>query len=76
MATKEEELWVGFARDAMSSYAKPDDIEDAEDLVDDMSAVACDYADAMCDEFEERFSSSGRRKAGKKRSRKGTEEEP
>jgi hypothetical protein len=82
MATPgERELWAGFARDAMSSYVRPDDIEDNEELVDDMAEVASEYADAMLDEYEERFGSAGgaqgrqARRKGKKRSKRVEEEE-
>lgn len=63
----EEELWISFARDAMANYETADP-EDNEDLVDDMVEVASDYADAMLDEYNERFGSktSGRRRKTKR----------
>lgn len=64
----EKELWVGFARDALSGYVASGDIDDNEELVDDMVEVASDYADAMLDEVNERFGSktaSGRRRRKK-----------
>lgn len=62
-----KELWVGWTHDAMSRYVMPDDIDDVDDLVDDMTAAATKYADAMVEEFEERFSGgrSRKRKKGK-----------
>jgi len=64
----DKELWVGFARDAMASYASVD-AEDNEGLVDDMIEVASDYADAMLDEVNERFGvkTSSRRRGKAKR---------
>ena len=66
---KEAELWAGWTRDAMRSF----DIELGEDedavdtAVDDMIDISTQYADAMLDEYEERFQSSSR---GKKRRKK------
>lgn len=60
-----KELWVGWTRDAMSRYVMPDDIDDVDDLVDDMTAAATKYADAMVEEFEERFSGGARRRRKK-----------
>jgi len=51
-----KELWVGWTRDAMLKYAPPEnDKIDTDGLVDDMVDVTTKYADAMLDEFEERF---------------------
>jgi hypothetical protein len=62
-----KELWVGWTHDAMSRYVMPDDIDDVDDLVEDMVAAATKYADAMVDEFEERFSGGTRRNRKKKK---------
>ena len=56
----EKELWVGWTRDAISRYLVPEEIDDADDLVDDMVDVATKYADSMLDEYEERFSKRAR----------------
>jgi hypothetical protein len=66
----EKELWVGFARDAMSSYVAPDNLDDNEDQVDDMVELASGYSDAMLDEYEGRFGDSGGSKRRKTKSRK------
>lgn len=80
-----KQIWLSFARDATARYTPPDDVEGGtEALVDDMSAVAIDYADAMLDAFEERVESgdfdggsarSGRR-SGKGRGRRRGGGEP
>ena len=68
-----KELWVKFAIAALGSYSIPDEVEDTEELVDDMSDVAANTADAMLDEYEERFGGgSGRRRT---RRRKDDEDE-
>ena len=59
--TDKKDLWVGWTHDAMSRYVMPDDIDDVDDLVDDMVSAATKYADAMIEEFEERFSGGARR---------------
>jgi hypothetical protein len=56
-----KQMWVDWTHDVMSMYSKPDDLE-GEDLVDDMADIASTYADAMLDEFEERFGSGTKRK--------------
>ena len=69
MATlTDKELWIGFARDAMASYASID-AEENEVLVDDMVEVASDYADAMLDEVNDRFGAKtgGRRRKVKRK---------
>jgi len=55
MAMSKAEMWVQFALGAVSRYVVPDEVEDADELVDDMSDVAIKFADEMLDEFEERF---------------------
>lgn len=68
---REQELWVGFARDAMLRYEKPTDgVEDVEELVDDMSSVATTYADEMIDQYIKRYGGS----AGRARRRRKDEE--
>lgn len=83
MAVDKKELWAGFARDAMAHYTIPEEIDGPEAMVDDMIAVAKDYADGMLDAFEERFgpggtetaSGRGRRRAAAGGKRRGEEEE-
>ena len=66
MAKDKEDLWVAWTHDAISRYTAPDDIDDVDELVDDMVDAATKYADAMVEEFGERFSGGGRRKRNKK----------
>jgi len=61
-----KELWVGWTHDAMSRYVMPDDIDDVDDLVEDMTAAATKYADAMIEEFEKRFGGGTKRSRQKK----------
>ena len=56
MAISKAEMWVQWSRDAVARYVVPEEVEDADELVDDMSDVATKFADQMLDEFEERFS--------------------
>jgi len=53
-ATDKKELWVQWTRDAAKRYVMPDEIESADDLVDDMVEITTKYADTMLDEFEAR----------------------
>jgi hypothetical protein len=62
MGIDRQELWVQWTRDATSRYVIPDEIESADDLVDDMIEVATKYADTMLEEFEERFGGGRRRR--------------
>lgn len=58
-----KQMWIDWTHDALSGYS-PGDL-DADELADDMAEVATKYADAMTEEFEERFGSGsprGRRK--------------
>ena len=54
MAMNKAEMWVAWTRDAVARYVVPDEVEDADELVDDMSDVVVKYADTMLDEYEER----------------------
>jgi hypothetical protein len=64
-----KELWVGWTHDAIANYMMPEDVEDADELVDDMADVATKYADAMLAEYEARFegASARKRKSSKKK---------
>jgi len=73
MAIDKKEMWVDFAKAAQSRYVIPDEIEDADDLVDDMVSVSTKYADSMLDEFEERFEKTASRG---RRTRKPAADEP
>ena len=68
MAAKEEEkdLWVAWTHDAIGAYTEPDDLDDDE-LIDDMVEAATGYADAMLDEYKERFSGGTARRRRKKK---------
>ena len=74
MAISKAEMWVQWTRDAVSRYVVPEEVEDADELVDDMSEVATKFADTMLDEFEERFAGNTEPRRPKTRKRK-TEEE-
>lgn len=74
----EAELWVGWTRDAMKSFdvgeLDPEDDEAIDALVDDMADIATQYADAMMDEYTERFGSSGGRKKRRKKGRRRSDD--
>jgi len=68
-------LWVQWTRDAIARYVPPEDIDDAEELVDDMIEMSSQYAFGMLDEYEAAFGESGagsrrRRSEGRSRRRK------
>jgi ATP-dependent DNA ligase len=74
--TEKKALWLGFARDATNRYVIPEDIDDADELIEDMVDVATGYADAMLEELEERFSGgAARRRRGKRKDEEEEEEE-
>jgi hypothetical protein len=76
MATPDKkQLWVDWTHDAMNGYSRPDGLEDIEEIVDDMAAVAVDYADAMLEEFEERFSGGTPRRRRSKKAKDDDEDE-
>lgn len=72
---KMKELWVGWTRDAMSRYVMPEEVEDTDELVDDMAAVASTYADQMLDEYENRFGGNSGRKRQRKTPKNDDDEE-
>ena len=63
MAISKAEMWVQWTRDAVV----PEEVEDADELVDDMSEVATKFADTMLDEFEERFAGGTSTKTRKRK---------
>jgi hypothetical protein len=67
MAISKAEMWVQWTRDATARYQVPEEVEDADDLVDDMSDVATKFADTMLDEFEERFAGGTSTKTRKRK---------
>jgi hypothetical protein len=75
MAEKKElkDLWVGFAKAALSNFTPAEDVEDSDELADDMVEISTKYADSMLDEYEERFADSGR--SGGRRRKKSAEDE-
>ncbi len=78
MATTKKDmrdLWVAWTRDAMSKYSLPEEKMDSDELADDMADVSTKFADAMCDEFEERFEGGPRRKRKKREEPEDVEEE-
>jgi hypothetical protein len=62
-----QELWVAWTHDALSVYEEPDDLKDSDELLDDMVDSACSYADAMLEEYEQRFSGGTARKRRRKK---------
>lgn len=60
-------LWTQWTHGAVTRYVIPDDIEDTDELVDDMTDVAVKYADSMLEEYEDRFG-GGSRGTGRRRS--------
>jgi predicted site-specific integrase-resolvase len=62
MAISKAEMWVQFATAAVARYVVPEEVEDADELVDDMSEVATQFADQMLDEYDERFLGGTERK--------------
>ena len=74
MATKEDKqaMWVGWTHDAMSRFEMPLEVggeEEFDDLIDDMAAVSTAFADAMLEEYENRFEAGPKRKRKKKSKR-------
>lgn len=58
MNDKEEKaLWIEFAKAAIQSYEIPEDITDLDELVDDIADLSSFVADAMVEEFKERYES-------------------
>ena len=55
MATDKKELWVGWSHAAVRGYKMPEEVDNAEELAEDMADVAAGFADAMLEEYEERF---------------------
>lgn len=51
---EDQELWIGFARAALSGF-RAEHIEDSDELVDNMVTVATRAADEMLYEYLERF---------------------
>lgn len=70
-SNEKKDLWVQWSKSAISRFVMPDEIDDAEELVNEMVAVAADFADAMLDEYEERFEA----KAAKSRRKKADDDE-
>ncbi len=71
-----KELWVQFALGAVANYTVPESIDDADEQVDDMAEIASKFADAMMDEYEERFAGGPRRGRKIKRPKREEPEEP
>ena len=72
MTINKRELWIQFALAGTARYVVPDEVEDADELVDDMTDVATKYADEMLDQFEQRdqdgsFDEEARRPRTRKR---------
>ena len=65
---EKKELWVAWTRAALSNYDPPEfeDDDDDEELVDDMVSVSTKYADAMLEEYEQRFNEGKARRRKKK----------
>jgi hypothetical protein len=69
MAMSKAEMWIQWTRDATARYQVPEEVEDADELVDDMSDVAIKFADTMLDEYEERFNGPTDRATPKRKRR-------
>jgi hypothetical protein len=67
VSQEEKELWVDWARDALGAYTEPDDIKDGDELLNDMVDSVTAYADAMLEEYKERFSGGTARRRRKKK---------
>jgi len=63
-----KEMWVNWTHDATNNYVRPDDLEEDDDGVEDAVEFATRYADAMLEEFEDRFEQT----SGGRRRRKGS----
>ena len=61
-----KDLWVGWTHDAMSQYRMPEEVEDADELVEDMADVAAKYADEMLEAYTTRFGEGGGRSRRRK----------
>ena len=69
---EEKELWLSFTNDAAQMYSRPDNLED-DDAIEHATEFTSGYADAMLDEYEERFvEGRGRRR---RKARKEEEDE-
>jgi hypothetical protein len=74
---EEMELWIGFARDAMSRYEIPEfgDLQELEEAVDEMIEFVTQYADGMLDEISDRYSTGSGKPRRRKKPRAEEEEE-
>lgn len=70
-----KELWVRFAAAALNGYSAQEQFDDDDELADDMATVASKCADAMLDEYEDRFCETPKR-GRKKRELSESEEDP
>jgi hypothetical protein len=70
----EQTLWIEFAKAAIQSYEIPEDIDKLDDLVDDIADLSGMVADAMIEEFKERFEKP--RRGERPRRRRDRDEEP
>lgn len=74
MATKDElrDLWVAWTQDAAGQYEPAEDSEaDPEELVE----FTTSYADWMLEEYEKRFSPSGKGSTRRRKRKKPDEDE-
>ncbi len=76
---EEKELWVRFAVAAIGIYERPEDVEGPDEAPDDAAKFAADTADALLDEYDERFQGEparrGRRKPDEEEEEEGEERE-
>lgn len=66
-APDKKQMWIDWTHDALAGYEQADDVEDIDGVVDDMSELASRYADAMLEEYEERFNEGAPRRRRKKK---------
>lgn len=70
-SNEKKDLWVQWTKTALTRYVMPEIGDDTEEVVDEMVALAADFADGMLDEYEERFES----KKGGTRRKKADDDE-
>lgn len=72
----EQAIWLEFARAAIQSYEPSEEVSTLNDLVDDVADVGALVADAMLEEFKERFADAPRRRSERSRRRRERGVEP
>ncbi len=75
---EERAIWVEFAKATIQSYEPPEELDKLDEVVDDMAGLAGMVADAVLEEYRDRFDGRAERSrpAGRGRGRKRDDEEP